>query len=89
MQLLLKLRYDVCDLSRDHVIKCLYHRSHKIWSTYSIFFKLLHDNMKYWYYKVKQLIQNETENGYEKNMTKCVRFYKKRQVLQSVSGTTK
>ena len=39
------------------------------------------DHIKNWYYKVRQLLQNETGNSYEKFIAKCDRG-----LLQSVSG---
>ena len=47
------------------------------------FFKLLHDNIENWYYKVRQLLQNEKENYY-KVMTEC-----DRSLLRSASNITK
>ena len=52
--------------------------------TYSIFFETLIDNIKSWYYKVRQLLQNETDNSYQEVITKngsCL--------LQNASGITK
>ena len=40
--------------------------------------------MKNWYYKVRQLLENETENSHQKFITKCDRG-----LLQSASGITK
>ena len=71
---------------KSHVIGRLnsIYRSLKIWFTYSFFFETLVDNIKNWYYKVRQLLQNETENSYQKFITKCDRG-----LLQSASGITK
>ena len=42
------------------------------------------DNIKNWYYKTTQLLQNVTENSYQKFITKCDRV-----LLQSAPGITK
>ena len=62
----------------------LFHRSLKIWFTYSILFKILLDNVKNWYHKARQLLQDETDNNYQKFVTKWDRSF-----LQSASGITK
>ena len=49
-----------------------------------VFFDILVDNIKNCYYKVRQLLQNETKNSYQKFTTKC-----DRSLLQSVEGITK
>ena len=42
------------------------------------------DNVKNWYHKARQLLQDETDNNYQKFVTKCDRSF-----LQSASGITK
>ena len=48
------------------------------------FFETLVDNIKKWSYKVRQLLQNETENSYQEFITKCDRG-----LFQSALGITK
>ena len=60
-------------------------------------FETLVGNIKNWYYKVRKLLQNETDNSYQKCdkvrqsfMIKCVRYYEVLQMLlQTASGITK
>ena len=51
-----------------------------LFSSRTILFETLVDNVKYWFYKVKQSLQNEKDNIYQKFITKC-----NRGLLQSVS----
>ena len=51
-----------------------------LFSSRTILFETLVDNVKYWFYKVKQSLQNEKDNIYKKFITKC-----NRGLLQSVS----
>ena len=98
------MHYDVFNLSPDHVMKShvigrlnSIYRSLKIWFTYSFFFETLVDNIKNWYYKVRQLLQNVIRKQlskiyykvWQRFITNCVRYYKcGRPLLQSGSGIT-
>ena len=52
----------------------------RLFSSHTILFETLVDNIKNWFYKVKQSLKNEKDNSYEKFITKC-----NRSLLQSVS----
>ena len=56
-----------------------FHRSLKIWLTYTFLFETLVENTKHYYYKIRQLLQNETENSYQqliRFIANCIRCYK-------------
>ena len=53
-------------------------------TVFFFFFETLVDNIKNWSYKVRQLLQNETENSYQEFITKCDRG-----LFQSALGITK
>ena len=51
---------------------------------HSFLFETFADNVKNWYYKVRQLFQNETENSHKKLLQSPTEiYYKVRQVLQT------
>ena len=53
----------------------LFHRSLKIYFTYSFLFETLSDNTKNWCYKMRQLLQNETENCYQNLLQSVTEVY--------------
>ena len=85
LQSVTEIYYKVCQVLQSviwgyyMVGRVLFHRSLKIYFIFSFLFENLVDNTKNWYYKVRQLSQNETENNYQKLLKfikKCIRYYK-------------
>ena len=85
LQSVTEVYYKVCQVLQSvtwgycMVGRILFDRSLKIYFIFSFLFENLVDNRRNWYYKVRQLSQNETENSYQKLLKfikNCIRYYK-------------